>query len=84
MSRTIRFIVIELIAVFSQTVYGEEARLADQPPPAPNGKTWNLVWHDEFDGRKLDSTKWDVMPDAPRKGGWWMRKGRFSRRQRPL
>ncbi len=43
-------------------------------PPAPEGKTWNLVWHDEFDGTKLDSTKWEVMPDAPRKGGWWMRK----------
>jgi len=43
-------------------------------PPAPNGKTWNLVWHDEFEGINLDETKWEVMPDAPRKGGWWMRK----------
>ena len=38
------------------------------------GKTWNLVWHDEFDGTALDTTKWEIMPDAPRKGGWWMRK----------
>jgi type II secretion system protein G len=43
-------------------------------PPAPQGKTWTLVWHDEFDGTKLDEAKWEVMPDAPRKGGWWMRK----------
>ena len=43
-------------------------------PTAPEGKTWHLVWHDEFDGEKLDETKWEVMPDAPRKGGWWSRK----------
>ena len=43
-------------------------------PTAPEGKTWKLVWHDEFDGKKLDETKWEVMPDAPRKGGWWSRK----------
>jgi hypothetical protein len=42
-------------------------------PPVPEGKTWKLVWHDEFDGTKLDATKWEVMPDAPRKDGWWMR-----------
>ena len=43
-------------------------------PPAPKGKAWKLVWHDEFDGAKLDEGKWEVMPDAPRKDGWWMRK----------
>ncbi len=43
-------------------------------PPAPEAKTWKLVWHDEFDETKLDETKWTVPPDAPRKGGWWMRK----------
>jgi beta-glucanase (GH16 family) len=46
----------------------------DALPTAPEGKTWNLAWHDEFDGTKLDEAKWDVPPDAPRKGGWWMRK----------
>lgn len=25
----------------------------------PPGKTWKLVWHDEFDGTALDRTKWD-------------------------
>jgi beta-glucanase (GH16 family) len=55
------------------------AAIAQQPekdmlPTAPEGKTWKLVWNDEFDGTKLDETKWEVMPDAPRKGGWWMRK----------
>jgi beta-glucanase (GH16 family) len=35
---------------------------------------WKMVWHDEFQGRDLDSAKWEVPPDAPRKGGWWVRR----------
>jgi len=40
-------------------------------PPAPKDQTWVLVWHDEFDGTTLDTAKWEIMPDAPRKGGFW-------------
>lgn len=29
-------------------------------PPA--GKTWRMVWHDEFDGTALDTAKWNVQP----------------------
>jgi HEAT repeat protein len=52
-------------------------------PPAPKGQAWRLVWHDEFGdlerneraaGMPPDDRKWEVMPDAPRKDGWWMRK----------
>ncbi len=25
----------------------------------PPGKKWTLIWHDEFDGRELDRSKWD-------------------------
>ena len=42
----------------------------DQLPTPPDGKTWKLVWHDEFDGDKLDETKWDV-PNQRRRDGWW-------------
>ena len=24
----------------------------------PRGKMWKLVWHDEFDAREIDKTKW--------------------------
>src|ERR1051326_2746491 len=27
----------------------------------PAKKPWKLVWHDEFEGRKLDSKKWNVL-----------------------
>ena len=46
----------------------------DQLPPPPDGKSWKLVWQDEFDGDKLDESKWAYRPDGKRKGGWWSRK----------
>jgi beta-glucanase (GH16 family) len=45
----------------------------DKLPPAPEGKTWKLVWHDEFDGTKLDERKWDI-PECKRVDGYWSRK----------
>jgi beta-glucanase (GH16 family) len=29
------------------------------PSLLPEGRKWELVWHDEFDGPELDRTKWD-------------------------
>jgi len=45
----------------------------DQLPPAPEGQSWKLVWHDEFDGDRLDESKWDV-PECKRRDAWWSRK----------
>lgn len=30
-----------------------------EPSLLPEGKQWNLVWSDEFDGTELDTSKWD-------------------------
>lgn len=49
------------------------AQTRSELPAPPAGKTWKLVWGDEFDGTTLDETKWDVPPDAVRRDGWWMR-----------
>jgi len=46
---------------------------ADTLPATPEGKAWKLAWNDEFDGEKLDATKWDV-PEYKRRDGWWSRK----------
>lgn len=57
---------------------GAAATSADDPaeklPTPPEGKSWKLVWHDEFDGTTLDDSKWETPPDAVRRNGWWMRK----------
>lgn len=66
------FLPLLLVALLAASA--KPAEPADQLPPAPEGQTWNLVWHDEFDGDKLDETRWVFRPDGPRKGGWWNKK----------
>jgi hypothetical protein len=46
-------------------------------PPLPAGKEWKLIWHDEFDGTKLDETKWNRLGDHVRKGCWWLKEDAF-------
>ncbi len=65
MKTLLPFLLLGLLAVSAKTAEPE-----DQLPPAPDGKTWKLVWHDELDGTKLDASKWDV-PDNRRRDGWW-------------
>jgi len=60
--------VILMIGLLASLARAQEA---DTLPKPPEGKTWNLVWHDEFDGTKLDDSKWVIRPEGKRKGGWW-------------
>ena len=43
---------------------------ADKLPSCPEGVAWQLVWNDEFEGKVLDHTKWDV-PVYERRGHLW-------------
>ena len=61
---TVLLVVLRVSGVAAQEV-------RDDLPSAPQGKTWKMVWHDEFDGTKLDETKWTPRPEGKRKGGWW-------------
>ncbi len=42
-------------------------------PPAPAGQHWKLAWSDEFDGPKLDETKWNRLGDEKRRDGYWIK-----------
>jgi len=42
-------------------------------PPIAEGKRWKLVWCDEFGGKKLDESKWEIMGDWKRRDGWWVK-----------
>lgn len=44
----------------------------DALPPASPGKHWQLAWQDEFDGTKLDETKWNRLGDSRRRDGFWI------------
>ncbi len=53
---------------------GQQNEAKDKLPSTPQGKAWKMIWHDEFDGTKLDESKWIYRPDGKRKDGWWDRK----------
>ena len=63
------FIVAVFASVNTASAQTNQALL----PPAPEGKRWKLVWHDEFNGRKLDEKKWNRLGDHVRKGGYWVK-----------
>ena len=46
-------------------------------PPLPQGQEWKLAWSDEFDGARIDQTKWDVMGDWKRRDGFWVKEDAY-------
>lgn len=46
-------------------------------PPIPEGKHWVLAWRDEFDGAKLDESKWEIMGDSKRRDGYWVKEDSY-------
>lgn len=60
-----------LLVSVAQVVSAQDVK--DVLPSAPEGKTWKLVWHDEFEGTELDSAKWDI-PEYKRRDAYWSRK----------
>ena len=64
---------LPLVLLGSWGVLARAAELGDELPPAPEDKAWQLVWQDEFEGTKLDESKWDV-PNHRRRDGWWSSK----------
>lgn len=52
----------------------EELGVQDNLPRPSEGKTWKLIWNDEFNGTKLDEAKWIYRQEGRRRDGWWSRK----------
>jgi beta-glucanase (GH16 family) len=61
------------VILAASSIFAIEQGPSDTLPPPPAGKAWKLVWHDEFDGERLDETKWRIAHDGPRRDGWWTR-----------
>jgi beta-glucanase (GH16 family) len=63
-------VVVTFISVFCVLLMGDVAgvgQLENQElPNPPNGKTWELIWSDEFNGSKLDLEKWEIRSKANR------------------
>jgi beta-glucanase (GH16 family) len=58
------------------SLWSEEPKMEPQDtlPTVKEGQSWKLIWNDEFDGEKLDETKWDV-PENKRRDAMWSRRG---------
>ncbi len=67
------------VVFFTATIFFTTAALAEEPflPPLPEGKMWKLAWSDEFDGTKIDESKWEIMGDWKRRDGYWVREDSY-------
>ena len=45
-------------------------RESDNLPKPPPGRRWELAWHDEFEGTRLDKSKWEI-PEYKRRDARW-------------
>ncbi len=71
------FVLFVLSSCSTSQPAGEAAKA-----PALADDTWELVWSDDFNGDKIDSSKWEVMeynrkqnPDGP--DGWWLKEDAY-------
>ena len=46
-------------------------------PPIPEGRSWKLIWNDEFDGKKLDESKWEIIGGSRRRDGYWVKENSY-------
>ncbi len=56
---------------------GQAERADEFLPPIPEGKHWVLAWRDEFDGAKLDESKWEILGDWKRRDGYWVKEDSY-------
>lgn len=67
------FIRLAVIAALVSVAAGQAGPSTDFLPPLPEGQHWRLVWQDEFDGPKLDESKWNRLGDWKRRDGFWVK-----------
>ncbi len=65
---------LSLLTLTAFPIRSAQAESAEESlPPAAAGYQWKLIWHDEFDGPKLDETKWNRLGDSKRRDGYWVK-----------
>ena len=69
MKRTGAGVAVLVLGLLVPPVQGQQDRAQDNLPIPPEGNSWKLVWHDEFDGTTLDQSKWVPDRDGKRRDG---------------
>jgi len=66
--------ILALFAIVPQSKAEELVSPSEENLPIPpEGKEWCMTFNDEFDGSNIDDTRWEILGDQERKGGWWLR-----------
>ena len=69
--------ILLLVAASSPSSFAQTDPAKELLLPAPAGKEWKLIWRDEFDGPKLDETKWNRLGDSKRRDGYWVKEDAY-------
>ena len=63
--------------LLSAVVLLAEETLKDELPALPQGHQWKLIWSDEFNGTKIDESKWEILGDSKRRGAFWVKEDAY-------
>jgi len=75
----LNFVFCISIVAFGPLLMFANAAVAEDEflPSVPEGKTWKLAWSDEFEGTKIDESKWEIMGDWKRRGAFWVKEDSY-------
>jgi len=65
------------ITVGMSSASAEAQPVGEILPKLPAGKQWKMIWHDEFDGPRLDESKWKRLGNWKRRDGYWVREDAY-------
>ena len=73
------FLVFTTLApsIYIRAKTGEAEKVEEYMPPVPEGKKWKLAWSDEFNGKNVDESKWEILGDWKRRDGFWVKEDSF-------
>ncbi len=73
MKSSVRLLCLTGLVCVLLSAVAQDRSHKDSLPTAPSGQEWKLIWQDEFDGPKLDLTKWNPQGDWKRRDGYWVK-----------
>jgi len=71
------FLYWNLIALTNVSASAHSNESEEFLPPIPEGKKWKLAWRDEFNGAKIDDSKWMILGDWKRRDGFWVKEDSY-------
>jgi len=67
---SIAIVMMSFMLIAASALATDAEQEKDALPELSEGQKWQLVWHDEFDGTEIDTSKWDS-PEYERRGHLW-------------